>query len=47
MPERNTRIETMEALMPSDQSLRDELVFLLERGNAHMSFEEAVAAYPM
>ena len=33
--------------MPSDQSLRDELVFLLERGNAHMSFEEAVAAYPM
>jgi len=37
----------MEALMPSDQSLRDELVFLLERGNAHMSFEEAVAVYPM
>ena len=33
--------------MPSDQPLRDELVFLLERGNAHMSFEEAVAAYPM
>ena len=33
--------------MPSDQSLRDELVFLLEGGNAHMSFEEAVVAYPM
>jgi DinB superfamily len=33
--------------MPSDQPLRDELVFLLERGNAHMSFEEAVATYPM
>jgi hypothetical protein len=30
-----------------EEILREELVFLLERGNAHMSFEEAVADYPM
>jgi hypothetical protein len=40
-------VETTEALMPSDEPLREELVYLLERGNAHMSFEEAVTAYPM
>lgn len=33
--------------MPSNQPLREELVFLLDHGNAHMSFEEAVADYPM
>lgn len=33
--------------MSANQPLREELVFLLERGNAHTSFEEAVAAYPM
>lgn len=29
-----------------DQSLRDELVFQLVKGNAHMPFEEAVANFP-
>jgi DNA polymerase elongation subunit (family B) len=33
--------------MQADQPLRDELCFQLERGNAHMPFEEAVANYPM
>ncbi len=33
--------------MPSNEPLREELVFLLDHGNAHMSFEEAVADYPM
>ncbi len=31
-----------DAMMP----IRDELIFLLTRGNAHMSFEEAVADFP-
>jgi DinB superfamily len=30
-----------------EETLREELVFLLERGNAHMSFEQVVADYPM
>lgn len=28
-------------------AIRDELVFLLTRGNAHMPYEEAIADYPM
>ncbi|HET9980997.1 MAG TPA: DinB family protein [Ktedonobacterales bacterium] len=39
--------ETMEAHVASNDPLREELVYQLERGNAHMSFEEAVADYPM
>lgn len=33
--------------MASDQPLREELAYQLERGNAHMSFAEAVADFPM
>ena len=33
--------------MPTTSTLRDELVYLLTPGNAHMTFEEAVAGYPM
>ncbi len=33
--------------MPDDQHARNEILFLLRRGNAHMTFDEAVAAYPM
>lgn len=33
--------------MESNQLLREELAALLEHGNAHMPFEEAVADYPM
>ena len=32
---------------PHDTALREQLVDLLERGNAHMSFEQAVEDYPM
>jgi Mn-containing catalase len=32
--------------MTSDQAIRDELVFLLTRGNAHMPFSEAVEKFP-
>jgi hypothetical protein len=30
-----------------DQSLRSELVFLLEGGNAHVKFEDAIANFPL
>ena len=33
--------------MPSHQQLREQLAELLEHSHAHMSFEEAVAEYPM
>lgn len=33
--------------MAANDPLREQLAQLLERGNAHMSFEEAVAEYPM
>src|SRR5438876_411610 len=32
--------------MQSGNALRNELVFLLSRGNAHMTFSEAVADFP-
>ena len=32
--------------MPSDQVIREQLLALLDGGNAHMSFEQAVADYP-
>jgi hypothetical protein len=32
--------------MPSDQVVREQLLALLDGGNAHMSFEQAVADYP-
>jgi len=32
--------------MSKDKALRDELVFLLAKGNAHMSFADAVADFP-
>ncbi len=31
----------------SDRTLRDELVFLLRKGNAHMPLSEAVAGFPV
>ncbi len=30
-----------------EQAVRDEAIFLLQRGNAHMSLDEAVADFPM
>jgi hypothetical protein len=33
--------------MDADKTLRDELLHLLRGGNAHMSFDEAVADFPM
>ncbi len=33
--------------MNTDQTLRDELVFLLRKGNAHMPLSEAVAGFPV
>jgi Mn-containing catalase len=32
--------------MQADTAIRDELAFLLSRGNAHMSFSEAIADFP-
>jgi hypothetical protein len=33
--------------MDADKTLRDELLHLLQGGNAHLSFDEAVADFPM
>ncbi len=33
--------------MPSDQVVRKQLLALLNRGNAHMSFEQAVENFPV
>jgi len=31
----------------SERTVRDEAIFLLQRGNAHLSFDEAVAEFPL
>ena len=33
--------------MAADTHARDEILYLLRGGNAHMSFDDAVAEYPM
>src|SRR5215211_8557576 len=33
--------------MPSDEQLRDHLVWLLRGGDAHMPFQEAISGFPL
>jgi hypothetical protein len=45
---RDDAVADEEAMMTtSDRAVRDEALFLLQRGNAHMSLDEAVADFPL